>query len=85
MGVGVLLYKPHDSRNIMKSVVEVKHTKNHFDDACGYTSKFKTDSPQWRTAMKRGYWKCTVCNEPMPFRKQKVKQTIYWLGETNGM
>lgn len=83
MGIGVLLYNPHNSRNIMKPVVEVRHTKDRFDNACGYTSKFKTDSPQWRTANKRGYWKCTVCNEPMHFRKQKVKQVIYWLGETN--
>ena len=62
----------------MKPVVEVRHTKDRFDNACGYTSKFESRAVHnGETANKRGYWKCRVCNEPMHFLENKKLNKLF--------
>ena len=51
----------------MKSSIEIEHSERYFwsdrsSKYCGAKNTFFTDSSQFRTAMKRGYFKCWKCD-----------------------
>jgi len=83
MGVGISLYNEHHTDNLIKKHIEVIHSERYFRDGkyCGVKNVFFTDSSQFRTAMKRGYFKCWKCDAKMKFRKQKYNKVVLWLNE----
>ena len=86
MGVGISLYHEGRSDNPMKSSIEIEHSERYFwsdrsSKYCGAKNTFFTDSSQFRTAMKRGYFKCWKCDAKMKFRKQRYNKVVLWLNE----
>jgi|TARA_B100001094_G_C17765240_1_gene592337 hypothetical protein len=86
MGVGISLYDENRSDNPMKSSIVIEHSERYFwsdrsSKYCGAKNTIQTDSSPFRTAMKRGYFKCWKCDAKMKFRKQKYNKVVLWLNE----
>lgn len=83
MGVGISLYEEHNADNPMKKHIEIVHGQRHYKSnrSCGQKNVFYTDSSEFRTAMKKGYFKCWRCDEKMKFRKQRYNRVVLWLDE----
>ena len=83
MGVGISLFNEHHTDNPMKSSIVIEHSQRYFRHGkyCNAKNTIQTDSSEFRTAMKRGYFKCWKCDAKMKFRKQRYNKVVLWLDE----